>query len=81
MINWERRARMSCHAGILSLAARGFTESKVWHELRPDRLRAAKRLDYMVTNSHFTRARATSFDNTFAAARVCWLGTAEDDPP
>jgi phosphatidylinositol alpha-1,6-mannosyltransferase len=38
-------------------------------------------MNYMVTNSHFTRERATSYDPVFAAARVCWLGTAEDDPP
>ena len=54
---------------------------EVWHELRPDRLHAAKRMDYMVANSHFTRERASIFDATFAASRVCWLGTAEDDPP
>lgn len=54
---------------------------EVWYELRPDRLHAAKRVNYMVANSHFTRERATSFDPTFAAARVCWLGTAEDEAP
>lgn len=54
---------------------------EVWYELRPDRLNAAKRMAYLVTNSHFTRERAASYDPVFAAARVCWLGTAEDDPP
>jgi phosphatidylinositol alpha-1,6-mannosyltransferase len=54
---------------------------EVWYELRPDRLNAARRMSYMVANSNFTREHATSFDPVFAAARVCWLGTAEDDPP
>lgn len=68
-----RRISQPCGAWIHGI--------EVWHELRPDRLDAAKRMNHMVTNSHFTRARATSFDPTFAAARVCWLGTAEDEPP
>ncbi len=68
-----RKASQPCGAWIHGI--------EVWHELRPDRLHAAKRMNYMVTNSHFTRERATSFDPAFAAARVCWLGTAEDEPP
>lgn len=54
---------------------------EVWDELRPDRLNAARRMKYMLANSHFTRERATGYDKIFGSARVCWLATAEDNPP
>ncbi len=54
---------------------------EVWDELRRDRLNAAKRMTYMLANSYFTRQHAMNYDKIFGAARVCWLGTAEDDPP
>jgi phosphatidyl-myo-inositol dimannoside synthase len=54
---------------------------EVWDQLRPDRLRAASRMAYMLANTDFTRERAIRYDKIFESARVCWLATFEDDPP
>ena len=54
---------------------------EVWDQLRPDRLRVAHRAGFMLANSDFTRERAIGYDKVFSSARVCWLGTAEDEPP
>lgn len=54
---------------------------EVWDELRRDRLKAAGRMKFMLANSHFTRQHAAGYDKIFASAHVCWLATAEDDPP
>ena len=54
---------------------------EVWTELRTDRLKAAKRMNYILANSHFTQYQAIRSDKTFSHARVCWLATLEDDVP
>ena len=54
---------------------------EVWTELRADRLKAAKRMNYILANSHFTQHQAIRSDKTFSHARVCWLATLEDDVP
>jgi phosphatidylinositol alpha-1,6-mannosyltransferase len=54
---------------------------EVWEQLRADRLRAAHRMSCMIANSHFTRERAIGRHGVFESARVCWLGTSEDDLP
>jgi phosphatidylinositol alpha-1,6-mannosyltransferase len=54
---------------------------EVWDDLRQDRLRAAKCAGFMIANTHYTRQRAAEQDKTFERAGVCWLATAEDEPP
>ena len=52
-----------------------------WEQMEPKHLRAAKTAGLMLANSNFTRQRALISDRHFAAAKVCWLATLEDDPP
>jgi phosphatidylinositol alpha-1,6-mannosyltransferase len=54
---------------------------EVWEGARADRLDAARRVDYLVVNSAYTRERADRAHGGFARARVCWLGTESDDAP
>jgi phosphatidylinositol alpha-1,6-mannosyltransferase len=54
---------------------------EVWDQLRPDRLRVAHRVGYMVANTNFTRYRAIGYNKVFESSRVCWLATSEDEPP
>jgi phosphatidyl-myo-inositol dimannoside synthase len=54
---------------------------EVWDQLRSDRHRAARRLNYLLANTHFTRQRAVSYSKVFERARVCWLATMEDTTP
>jgi phosphatidyl-myo-inositol dimannoside synthase len=54
---------------------------EVWDQLRPDRLRVAHRVGFMLANTVFTRERALRYDKVFESARTCWLATPEDDPP
>jgi phosphatidyl-myo-inositol dimannoside synthase len=54
---------------------------EVWDGARPDRLAAARRTDFLVANSAYTRERAERSHGGFARARVCWLGTESDDAP
>jgi phosphatidylinositol alpha-1,6-mannosyltransferase len=54
---------------------------EVWDQLRRDRLRVAQRVAVMLANTHFTRLQAIEHDKVFESARVCWLGTLQDEPP
>jgi phosphatidyl-myo-inositol dimannoside synthase len=54
---------------------------EVWREPRLDRIRAARRMAFMLANTQFTRQLAIRHDKVFESARVCWLATMEDDPP
>lgn len=54
---------------------------EVWEGARADRLEAARRVDFLVANSAYTRERAERAHGGFARARVCWLGTESDDAP
>jgi len=70
---WPERLARPCGTWIHGI--------EVWNQLRPDRLQTAYRMKYILANSNFTRDRAISNDKIFESARVCWLATAEDDPP
>lgn len=48
---------------------------------RPDRVASARRATMLVAISEHTRKRASELDPTFSRARVCWLGTLEDNLP
>jgi phosphatidyl-myo-inositol dimannoside synthase len=54
---------------------------EVWDQLRSDRIRAARRMSFMLANTHFTRERASEYNKVFELAQVCWLGTGEDELP
>ncbi|MCZ6691441.1 MAG: glycosyltransferase family 4 protein [Planctomycetota bacterium] len=53
----------------------------VWEGTRPDRVRVARRSDFLVSISEYTRQRAERAHGGFSRARVCWPGTESDDPP
>ncbi|MGC1955823.1 MAG: hypothetical protein WA970_25295, partial [Gammaproteobacteria bacterium] len=54
---------------------------EVWEHGLADRVRCARKVDLLVTNSVYTRARADRVHGGFERARVCWLGTEDDAPP
>lgn len=54
---------------------------EIWEEAIPNRLRCARRLDAMVTNTAYTRERAHRLHGGFEDVPVCWLGTEDDGPP
>jgi len=54
---------------------------EVWEEMRPDRLRAARTVSFMIANTSYTRERAMRQHEIFGSAHVCWLSTWEDEPP
>lgn len=54
---------------------------EVWDQLRPDRLRVARRAGFMLANTNYTRQHAAEYDKLFESAGVCWLATAEDELP
>lgn len=53
---------------------------EVWEQGLASRVRCARKVDMLVANSAYTRARAERVHGGFGRARVCWLGT-EDDAP
>jgi phosphatidylinositol alpha-1,6-mannosyltransferase len=54
---------------------------EVWDQLRPDRLRAARRAGFLLANTNYTRQHAAEYDSLFESASVCWLGTGDDELP
>ena len=54
---------------------------EVWEGAARKRLRTARRADLLLANSAYTRDRATRVHGGFEHARVCWLGTEQDEPP
>jgi phosphatidylinositol alpha-1,6-mannosyltransferase len=70
---WPSRVARPCGVWIHGI--------EVWDQLRPDRLRVAHRVAFMLANTHFTRLRAIEHDKVFESARVCWLATLQDEPP
>jgi phosphatidylinositol alpha-1,6-mannosyltransferase len=54
---------------------------EVWDQARPDRLRALRDADLLLAVSRHTRDRAQSLHGRLDHARVCWLGTEQDDAP
>ena len=54
---------------------------EVWEEFRMSRQRSLTGAHSLFANSDFTKNRALSLHgDMFARARVCWLGTQDDDP-
>ena len=51
---------------------------EVWEHVRADRLAVAHRIRTLVTNSEYTRQRASKLHAGLERARVCWLGTESD---
>lgn len=52
-----------------------------WERMRPEHLRAAKSVGFLVANSNYTRERAICSDKVFESTQVCWLATLEDTLP
>ncbi|MHB1421802.1 MAG: glycosyltransferase family 4 protein [Gemmataceae bacterium] len=53
---------------------------EVWENTFPNRIRAARRADRLVSISHYTRERAHRTHGCFDRAEVCWLATESDEP-
>jgi phosphatidylinositol alpha-1,6-mannosyltransferase len=53
----------------------------IWEEAPPVRVRTARRADFPVFISAYSRQRAESRHGPFPRGRVCWLGTEFDHPP
>lgn len=51
-----------------------------WENARPVHLRVARSVDVLITNSEFTRRRASALHDGLERACVCWLGTETDEP-
>lgn len=47
----------------------------------PVRVKAARRATMLMSISAHTLRKSSEIDPTFARAKVCWLGTLQDDPP
>jgi phosphatidylinositol alpha-1,6-mannosyltransferase len=54
---------------------------EVWETTNPAYLRCARRADFLVSNSVYTRERADQLHGGFHRAHICWLGTETDDVP
>lgn len=54
---------------------------EVWESTNPAYLRCARRADFLVANSAYTRERADQLYGGFHRAHLCWLGTDTDDVP
>lgn len=54
---------------------------EVWENTVANRIRTARKIDYLLANTHYTRERAERVHGGFARARVCWLATNSDDLP
>lgn len=53
----------------------------VWEGARMDHLGVARKVTCLLTNSHYTKARATALHSGLDGAKVCWLGTETDSIP
>ncbi len=52
---------------------------EVWKETAPPkRLKTVEKMDYLITNSQFTKTKALEHLPVFKNAKVCWLSTLED---
>lgn len=54
---------------------------EVWEGTRRNRIRTARRSDFMISISRYARKRAQRAHGVFSGARVCWLGTEADELP
>jgi phosphatidylinositol alpha-1,6-mannosyltransferase len=54
---------------------------EAWEHMRADYINALRRADLVFVNSAFTLRRHQELHGPLSAARVCWLGTEDDDPP
>ena len=54
---------------------------EVWENARAEHLATARQVGTLLTNSEYTRRRATALYPDLERARVCWLGTETDDFP
>jgi len=51
-----------------------------WEKARPEHLQVARSVDVLVTNSEYTRERASALHAGLERSHVCWLGTETDEP-
>ena len=54
---------------------------EVWEGAATNRIRTARKIDFLLSNSAYTRRRAERVHGGFARAKVCWLATESDELP
>jgi phosphatidyl-myo-inositol dimannoside synthase len=54
---------------------------EIWAQLRPDYIAIAKAADLALVNSHYSLERIEASIGPMPRARVCWLGTEQDESP
>lgn len=54
---------------------------EVWERARPAKLRSLRSSSLAIFNSHYTLTRHQKLHGMHARAKVCWLGTEQDDFP
>lgn len=75
-------ARAHCRLPFLRRPSMAFIHGiEVWEGTRPDRVRAARGVDFLIANSRHTKERAEEAHGGFSRARVCHLATESDEPP
>lgn len=77
LYDFEGMARVHCRIRPFMTWIHGI---EVWEGCAPKRVRSARRADFLLSNSAYTRDRADRVHGGFQHARVCWLATEEDDP-
>jgi phosphatidylinositol alpha-1,6-mannosyltransferase len=74
--------RSHCHLPFLRRPCLTWVHGyEIWETSPTAYLRNARRADVLITNSAYTRQRADRLHGGFQRARVCWLGTEDDDMP
>ncbi len=53
---------------------------EVWEQARPDWIKAVRRSQKVISNSHYTAERAAHLHAPFPPVETCWLATLEDTP-
>lgn len=75
-------ARAHCRLPLLRKPLMAWIHGiEIWEHVRPDRLQWARRADFLVSNSSYTRERAENNHGGFKHAKVCWLATETDELP
>lgn len=54
---------------------------EVWEHAKAGYVKSARRATMLISNSHYTLAKAQHLHGGFPRARVCWLGTETDELP
>jgi phosphatidylinositol alpha-1,6-mannosyltransferase len=75
-------SRAHCRLPLLKRPMMTFIHGiEVWETGSELRARTARRADYLISNTAYTRERANRSHGGFERAKVCWLATEQDEAP